>query len=177
MNRKIDSMQRPGLCRNIRCLVVLFLSCGSPLVAQEMPIAPVPSDFATAQSVFISSAGAPPLMAKEKLAVSMMYKGFYQQLSTWNKYKIATNPKDVDLTMEISIRRSIFLVDRGSSVDYPYLRLDVREAKTQALLWTLDEPVDSAFREKTFQHNVDTAVGLLIEDLKSLSAGQLPGPQ
>jgi hypothetical protein len=143
--------------------VLIFLSVGLP--AQTPQDTPVPADFATKQSAFIASAGSLWLAPKEKLLVSMVYDSFYRQLNTWNRYKITASPNDADLAFEISIQ---------DISDQAYLRLNIRDIKTHALLWTLHEHVDGAFREKTFQHNVDVSVGELIEDLKSLAAGKQP---
>jgi hypothetical protein len=54
------------------------------------------------------------------------------------------------------------------------MQLNIREVKTNVLLWTLHEHVAGAIREKTFQHRVDVCVGQLIEDLKLLAAGKQP---
>jgi hypothetical protein len=140
-----------------------LLSVGLP--AQTSQDAPLPADFATAQTAFIASAGAPALVPKEKTVVSMMYDSFYRQLNTLNIYKITATPKDADLAFQISMQ---------TLANMSYMLLNIREVKTNVLLWTLYEPVDGAFREKTLQHNVNVSVGQLIEDLKSLAAGKQP---
>jgi hypothetical protein len=138
--------------------ILTLLSVGLP--AQTSQDAPLPADFATAQTAFIASAGAPALVPKEKTVVGMMYDSFYRQLNSWNRYKITASPKDADLAFQISMQ---------TLANMSYMRLNIREVKTNVLLWTLYEPIDGAFREKTFQHNVDVSV----DDLsKTLIAGR-----
>jgi hypothetical protein len=143
--------------------VLTLLSVGLP--AQTSQDAPLPADFATAQTAFIGSAGAPALVPNEKPVVGIIYDSFYRQLNTWNRYKITASPKDADLAFEISMQ---------TVADMSYMQLNIREVKTNVLLWTLHEHVAGAIREKTFQHRVDVCVGQLIEDLKLLAAGKQP---
>jgi hypothetical protein len=152
--------------------VLILLSVDLP--AQTSQDAPPPADFATAQTAFIAIAGVPFGDSRQKQYVGMIYNGFYQQFVAWNKYKLTASPRDADLAFEISLHTSFSEVTGGSSVGFAYLQLNIRDIKTRALLWTLDEPITNALREKTAQHNLELAIGQLIEDLKLLAAGKQP---
>lgn len=157
-------IRRLGLCLSF---LLLYSS------AHAQSILP-PTDFAVAQTAFVASAGAPSLGSKEKLVVGMLYPDFFQQLTAWNKYRLINSPQNADIAMEISLQQTVSDVINGSAASAAYVRLDIRDVKTRTLLWSLDEPVNGAFREKTLQHNVDDAVTQLMTDLKLLAAGRLP---
>ena len=153
-------------------LASFSMLCTLPLAAQT---APTPASIGSAQSVFAASAGAPELRTREKEAVSWMYDSLFQQLNAWGKYKVVTKPADADLALEISLQVSFSDVTNGSSIRSAFMKLDIRDRSTHALLWTLDEPIRGAFREKTFQKNINDTMTHLIDDLKALAAGHQPG--
>lgn len=134
--------------------------------------AAVPSQFATAQTVFLGAAGASSGGTKEKLMVNMVYSGMYDALTSLKQYRIVTAPADADLSMEVSAVVTVGAVN--GTFNSVVLRLVVRDTKTHALLWTIDEPLNGAFREKTFQRNVDSAAKEIAADLKSLAEGKEP---
>ena len=154
------------------CTVLSLLAFG---IAHPQAPSPVPSDFASAKTAFIASGGVPALGTREKLAVGMLYNSFYQKLATWNKYKVVSTPKDADIAFELSIAQAVGPVNLGVSFATTYIKVDARDVKTHALLWTIDDPIDGAFRVKTFRRDVDQGVDLVIADLKALAAGKQPG--
>jgi hypothetical protein len=154
---------------NLALAIALALT---PMAHAQTAAAPVPSQFATAQTVFLASAGAPVGGTKEKLMVNMVYSGMYDALTSLKQYRLVTAPADADLSMEVSVVVAVGAVN--GTFNNVVLRLVVRDTKTHALLWTLDEPLDGAFREKTFQRNVDSAATKITADLKSLAEGKEP---
>ena len=135
----------------------------------------VPSQFATAHTVFLASAGAPGSGAHEKQIAEIVYTTFYKALSSTGHYQLVENPSNADLAMNISTQSRISDVTNGSSADSAYLRLEIYDVKTHMLLWTINEDVQGAFREKTFEHNVDATIAALMDDLNTLANGNLPG--
>ena len=152
-------------------IAVSLLCATIPLSGQTL----VPSQFATAHTVFLASAGAPGSGGREKQIAEMVYTTFYKALSATGRYQLVENPSNSDLAMNISTQSRISDVTNGSSVQTAYLRLEIYDVKTHMLVWTINEEVQGAFREKTFQHNVETAVAALMDDLKTLANGNLPG--
>ena len=153
-------------------LAVLFAICAR---AQTPTPAPVPSNFATAKTAFLASAGAPDLAFKEKEGISILYSSMYRALLAANIYSLQTNPASADLSMAIFIGKTDTDVTGGNSSASPFIRLAVYDTKTQSLLWNIDEPISGAFREKTFEKNVDTATAHIVVDLKQLASGNIPG--
>ena len=156
--------------RKLAIAVSLFCAT-TALSAQTL----VPSQFATAHTVFFASGGAPGSGGHEKQIAEIVYTTFYKALSAVGRYQLVENPSSADLAMNISAQSRISDVTNGSSTDSAYLRLEIYDVKTHMLIWTINEDVQGAFREKTFQRNVDTAVTALIDDLNTLANGNLPG--
>jgi hypothetical protein len=149
-------------------LALLFATCSSA----QTPV-PVPSNFATAKTAFLASEGAPDLATKEKEGISILYSSMYKALLAASIYKLETNPAAADLSMSVSIG-NISMDFNGNSLANPFIRLSIRDTKTQSLLWNIDETLKGAWREKTFEKNVDTCTAQIIADLKQLAAGTSP---
>ncbi|MGH9617016.1 MAG: hypothetical protein ACRD28_09775, partial [Acidobacteriaceae bacterium] len=159
------------------CVLVaaLFLQAALPLSAQSANAVPVPAQFATAHTVFLASGAAPGAGGKEVLIAQMVYSSFYKSLSAAGRYRLVSTPDDAELSMVISTQTAMSDVMKGDSVDESYLRLEIFDVRTHSLLWTIDEPLNGAFREKTFQKNVDKSVAAIMSDLNSLASGAVPG--
>jgi hypothetical protein len=131
---------------------------------------PVPSQFATAHTVFLASAGITATPDAEDY-VSAMYPSTYRMLSTLN-YQMVTTPSAADLGMEVSV---VTVPPLGiGAPSAAYMQLVVRDMKTHALIWTLQVPINNDFREKSLQKGLDPAEARMAADLKSLIAGNLP---
>ena len=152
----------------------LFMAC-IKLDAQSADAVPVPSQFATAQTAFLASASAPGVGGRETLIAQIIYSSLYKSLSSGGQYRLVSAPADSELSMIISAHAHVSSVVNGSSFDATYLRLEVYDVKTHTLLWALDEPIQGAFRQKTFQKNVDKSIASLNNDLKQLASGAVPG--
>jgi hypothetical protein len=156
--------------------ISLFLLISSISVSAQSPSPiPAPSQFATAHTAFLASGSAPAAGARQALVAEMVYSSLYRSLSASGQYHLLAAPADAELSMIISTEMFVSDATNGSSIPYPYLRLEIYDTKTHALLWALDEPLQGAFREKTFEKNVDEAVASLAADLKTLAAGSIPG--
>lgn len=155
-------------------VAALLVQTALPLSAQPTSAVPVPAQFATAHTVFLASGAAPGTGGKEVLIAQMVYSTFYRSLSAAGRYRLVSAPADAELSMAISTQDAISGVMQGDSVDELFLRLEIFDVKTHTLLWVLDEPLNGAFREDTFQKNVDKSVAALMSDLNSLASGAVP---
>lgn len=155
----------------MRKFAIASLFCAATAVFGQTP---VPSQLATAHTVFLASAGAPGSGGDEKPIAEMVYTTFYNALSAAHRYQLVDAPATADLSMTIGARSGID-VTNGNSSDRAYLHLEIYDIKTHTLVWAIDEGLQGAYREKTFQHNVDTSVAALIDDLNNLANGKLPG--
>jgi hypothetical protein len=145
------------------------------LLAQSPGTVPVPSQLATAHTAFLASGSAPGAGRYEPLIAQMVYTSFYKSLSAAGQYHLVGGPADAELSMVISSQSHVSAVTNGSSFDANFIRLEIYDIKTHTLLWAIDEPLEGAYREKTFQKNVDKSIAALISDLKTLAGGALPG--
>jgi len=78
------------------------------------------------------------------------------------RYEIVPSPSDADIVLELEITYPVF--DR--SFVYPKFRLEVRDPKTNVLLWTYTEVVNGALLAKNGRKNVADALAKLTDDLK-----------
>jgi hypothetical protein len=138
---------------------------------QAPAAAPVPAQIVTARKVFISNAGADvAAQATFKRAgePEQAYNHFYSAMQTWGRYEIVSTPGEADLVFELSFAAPMYY--NGTLAIYePQFRLRILDAKTHFLLWSLNEPVEGAFRKATWVKNFDQGLGTLMDDLKKLS--------
>jgi hypothetical protein len=154
--------------------VIVIIAANLHLFAQSPPPVPVPSQFATAKTAFLASAGSSAVSIREKDVSSMIYTSMYRFLASAKMYQLTTAPADAELSMALSLESVVTSVTNGSSFGYTFIRLSVVDTKTHSLLWNIDEPINGAFREKTFLKNVDDATSRVMADLKSLASGKIP---
>ena len=152
--------------RTITTVFALLLARG----AHAQTTAPVPTQFATAHTVFLASAGTTATSDVEDY-VAAMYPSTYRMLGTLN-YQLVATPAAADLGMEISV---VTVPPLGvGAPSAAFLQLVVRDIKTHALLWTLQVPINNDFRAKSFQKGLDAAEARLAADLNALKSGTLP---
>jgi hypothetical protein len=154
--------------RNI--LLALALTSAFTLATRAQTPTPIPSQFATAHTVFLASGSTAATGNPEEYA-SALYPSTYRMLSSLN-YQMVASPAAADLGMEISV-----VISPSITVGFPgsaYLQLVVRDIKTQALLWTIQVPISQDFRAKSIQNNLDPVEARIAADLKSLISGTLP---
>jgi len=138
--------------------------------AHAQTTAPVPTQFATAHTIFLASAGTTATPDVEDY-VSALYPSTYRMLSTLN-YQLVATPADAELGMEISV---VTVPPLGvGAPSAAYLQLVVRDIKTHALLWTLQVPLNNDFRAKSIQKGLDAAEARIAADLNALKTGTLP---
>ena len=154
-------------------IAVVLAAIASPAIAQSGSV-PVPAEFASAHTLFLSCGGAPLLASREKEGVTMLYTSAYHALSSAGHYRLTSTPADSDITAVISLEDRLSGVSYGSSAEADFIQLAVYDTKTHALLWNIDEPVDGAIRKASFQKNIDASVAKIVADLNSLAAGKLP---
>jgi hypothetical protein len=144
----------------------------APTLRAQTPI-PLPAQLSAAHTVFLASAGAPALAAKENLGTATMYSSMFHALSTDQRLQLVPSPAAAELSMEVSIL--VTSTGMPGTFGVPSLRLAIYDTKTHSLIWTIDEPLEGAFREKTFEHNLDEAANKIAADLESLAGGVIPG--
>ncbi|MGA2437660.1 MAG: hypothetical protein ABSF57_03990 [Acidobacteriaceae bacterium] len=150
--------------------IAILLLAALPLCAQTPPDAPIPAQFATAKTVFISNAGAEDNGISEQ-AYSVLYAG----LTKWNRYQIVLVPASAELVLELRYTAPLSDINvmNGSSNPphySPRFQLNIRDRATGVILWSVTE---SPFGTRK-QNSYDNAVNALLADFKALSDGQYP---
>lgn len=162
-------------------IVVTLLTAAVParVVAQgKSPVpepAPVPPQIAAAKSIFIADAGGESLDTVIDQTVfdggpNRPYNEFYASMKSWGRFQIATSPESADLVLEVSW----ILSDAGFKLPVlGFLRLQLIDPKTHAMLWNITEYVRGAILLGNRDKNFDAAMNALVARLKQL-AGPVP---
>ncbi len=156
----------------MKATVCCAVVCVSALVAassQPAPPAPVPGQILAAKKIFVGNAGADsgyfpelPFSGEPERA----YNTFYAAMKTWGHYQLVGAPSDADLLMEIRLK----ILGRGQPSYWDgEFRLTIREPQTNALLWTIVEPVDDALLQSNRDKNFDQALARIVADLQRLT--------
>jgi len=154
------------------CLVIALAP--APIFAQgakPSPAAPVPSQIAAAQHVFISNAGGESFENVIEQTVfsggpDRPYNEFYSNLKGWGRYDLASSPSDADLILEVSWA----LTDTGLRLPVlGQLRVTAIDPKTHVTLWNLTQYVRGAVLLSNRDKNFDQAMNTIVNRLKILA--------
>ncbi len=149
-------------------LVVASTVVWAQSVDTRSATAPVPPQIVTAKKLFISNAGADPLMMHAlKMAddPNRHYNEFYNAMKNWAQFELVQNPGDADLVVEISLSAQ----GANDASFEQQLRASVLDPKTHFVVWTFMESIDGAVRKATWQKNLREATEHLINDWKQLT--------
>jgi hypothetical protein len=162
------------MSKNLR--VALFVLCflapvtALPQQPAETPgpaVAPIPTQLLTAKRVFVGNGAGDddPALTKYTNGPNGLYNQFYAGVKNLGQYEIVAVPGDADIVLELRVDYAHY----NHAVTYPKFRLEVRDPKTNVLLWSFTEPVNGAFFAKTGRRNVAQSLGKLADDLKRVS--------
>lgn len=156
------------------CIIVMFLALSLATAQQSTkpPVAaPVPSQIAAAQKVFISNAGGESF---ENVIDATVFNGgpdrpyneFYAALKDWGRYELVSSPADADLILEVSWQ----LTDTGLRLPVlGQLRVVAIDPKTHVTLWNLTQYVRGAILLGNRDKNFDLAMTTIVNRLRILS--------
>jgi hypothetical protein len=153
--------------RVARIGVICLISAIAPVVvpiseaqqAVNPPAAPIPLQILTGKKLFISNGDGDEFFNVPNLT----YNEFYAAMKSWGRYELVAAPADADLVFEVR------LVGLG-----PQLRCVILDPKTHVVLWHVVVAVQPWAREVTGRKNFDQGMVTLVEELKMLSAHDLP---
>lgn len=156
--------------KTILCGLVLAAAttfAGAP-VADVSP-APVPAQIVSGKKVFIAYAGGEnlslPLMTVFSGKSDRVYNEFYAEMKQWGRYELVASPRDADLVFQIGLEFN----DIGGKVpEIGRLRLDIRDPRSNVLLWSLREYVRVAVFKGNRDKNLGQAMGAVVGGLKDL---------
>jgi hypothetical protein len=155
--------------RNSLAVAILLLA-SSPLFAQTPAAIPIPAQLTTAQTAFVANAGGP-----DNYLSRTAYMSFYQALTSWRRFQLTAAPANAELALELTTAQ------RGGTTltsHLTVLELNIRDIKTQSLLWSFTEPVNSA--ATPMASDLAASAAKLVADFNALLSGPLvsePAPK
>lgn len=165
----------------------VFLLQGPLLNGQDpkTPVqpAPIPSQISAAKRVFIANAGGDERAYEEPLfkgGPNRAYDQFYAALKAWGHFELVTAPSDGDLLLEIrfsypaAAREVVKGNTMGGLAFDPQFRLEIRDPKTNALLWGITEHAQWAILQGNRDRNFDQTLARLVADLERVVTQTAP---
>jgi hypothetical protein len=124
----------------------------------------MPAQLVSAKRIFLANGAgdSDPAIAKYTGGPDGLYNQLYADIKGLGRYELMSSPAEADVVLELEITYPVF--DR--SFVYPKFRLEIRDPKTNVLLWTYTEVVNGALLAKNGRKNVAEALGKLTDDLK-----------
>lgn len=135
----------------------------------------VPGAVVNAKSVFVSNGGADGGLFPEPFSgdPNRGYFGFVKALQDAHLYDQVDDPAQADVVMQIQLSAPTGPVHTskqlGSADFLPFFKLTIFDRKTHYVLWTITEPIEFAFLQKTHDKNFDGAITHVVDDLQALS--------
>jgi len=144
--------------------------------AETKPVAPapIPIQISSAKKVFIANAGENLPFYGEPMfdgGAERAYDEFYASMKAWGKYELVGAPADADLLFEIgfTVPRAGPRLSMEPEIPYdPQFRLVIRDPKTNALLWAVNEHVQWAILQGNRNKNFDQAAARLASAVQDL---------
>jgi hypothetical protein len=163
MNRKVAI--------SISCAVLMLTLLSSFTAAQtkQIPPAPIPTQIST------NGGGDEPGIDEPIFSggVDRSYNQFYAAMKSAGRYELVGSPAEADLLFEIrfAVKTSTTKVFKGdtigSSLD-PQFRLEIRDPKSNALLWAFTEHMEWAILQGNRNRNFDQASARIVTDVLAL---------
>jgi hypothetical protein len=146
-----------------RIAIISFALLISSLNLRAQTAVPVPTQLATAKTVFIAYAGSKWYPQEYGILV---YQSVRTGLASMG-YTLAQNPADAELSVESSVT--------GDAIADVRLHVAIYDTKTHTLLWVFDEPMNGRV-DKTIAKNLDKSVQQFTADLRALSSAPTAAP-
>lgn len=170
--------------RKLLAFGLLCSLCSTALANKKkiVPEAPIPGFVVKAHKVFVTNGGGSPLAFDE----------FYSQMKTWGRYELVGSPSEAEVVIELKY----FVQDNGprvwsstntytgqtqvhsAEITDPQLQVNIYDAKTKDLLWSVTDHRRLARleknREKETVNSADRLVGGLRERVEASSSTSAP---
>lgn len=162
-------------------VAMLVLSVAASAQTQpSIPTVPVPPAILNAKTVFLANGGADGGLFPEPFTgdPNRAYFSLYKQLKDMGRYELVLDPAQADLVMQIHLASPAGSLRSGKQLGtadpLPFFQVTIYDRKTQFALWTITEPIELAFRQKTHDKNFDDALAKIVEDIKAVSQPNSP---
>jgi hypothetical protein len=175
MNRKV------ALFVSRAVLMLSLLSSFMAAQTKQIPPAPIPTQISTAKKVFIANGGGDDPGIYEPSFngdVDRAYNQFYAAMKSAGRYELVGSPAEGDLLFEIRflVQPSEAKVLKGDTFGPTYdpqFRLEIRDPKTNALLWAFTEHMEWAILQGNRNRNFDQASARIVTDVLALGTRAL----
>ncbi len=129
--------------------------------------APIPSQIVTAKKVFISNAGGRFFEDITRGEKSQTYNEFYAAIRNWGHYQLVGSPNEADLVFQAELDP---MIPDHQAINE--IRLELRDPKTNVLLWTIEETIGMKGHavHTGYERDLGEAMDKLVEELKALTA-------
>lgn len=155
--------------------ITLFATLTLVAAAQTQPStaispAPMPAQFLAAKRMFIANGAGDndPDITKYTSGPDGLYNQLYADVKALGRYELVASPSDADIVLELKIEYAMF----NHNFTYPKFKAEIRDPKTNVLLWTFTEPVNGALLAKSGRKNVAQSLSKLTDDLKKVGTSQ-----
>lgn len=159
----------------VSALTLMLLPFAAAQSQSTSQVVAVPPAIAAAKTVFLSNGGADGGLFPEPFTgdPNRGYISLYNQLKATSRYQLVSDPSDADLVMELHLlappgprqpAKSL-----GTADLLPFFQLTIYDRKTHFVLWTITEPIEMAYLQKTHDRNFDQALGNLAADIDAIS--------
>lgn len=160
-------------------LIVMVLSFLSGIVAaqgKQAEAAPIPTQIAAAKRVFIANGGGDEPSFQDPFfegGVDRAYNKFYAAMKSTGRHELVGSPAEADLLFNIRFVVPPAPVDvtHGNSltpVYDPQFHLEIRDPKSNALLWAFTEHMQWAILQGNRNKNFDQAIARIVADVQNL---------
>ena len=175
MNRRVALFVSPAV------LMLPLLSGFTAAQTKQIPPAPIPTQISAAKRVFIANGGGDDPGIYDSFFnrdVDRAYNQFYAAMKSAGRYELVGSPAEADLLLEIRflVQPSETKVLKGDTFgpNYdPQFRLEIRDPKSNALLWGFTEHMEWAILQGNRNKNFDQASARIVTDVLALGTRAL----
>ena len=157
----------------VLCFTLTMLQL-SVAAAQSKPApdAPIPTQIMAAKKVFIANGGGDQLTEDDPIFTGgpdRAYNQFYAAIKSWGRFNIVGSPAEADLLLEI--RQDVLIGSLGGKAGAfatPMFHLEIRDPKTNALLWAFHIHFQFGAGQANSDRYFDQVVNRLVMNLRAL---------
>ena len=161
--------------QKVLCIFAALLLAVDPVVYGQA--APVPPQIVQARAVFVSNGGGSNYFEIFTGGPDRGYNTLYRDLERSQAYQLVRTPSEADLIFEIRSVAPAAAVGTNDVVANPQLILNIRDPRTQAILWTTTANVRAYGTKKRRDRQFDESVAVLLDKLEQVAGRPLTPAQ
>ena len=156
------------------CVFAALLLAADPVVYGQAGVsAPVPPQVVEARAIFVSNGGGSNYFEIFTGGPDRGYNTLYRDLERSQAYQLVRTPSEADLIFEIRAIAPAAPVGTDDVVANPQLILNIRDPRTQAILWTTTANVRAYGTKKRRDRQFDESVAVLLAKFEQVAGRPL----